>query len=69
MVLQRAGDQRPARQVDAVRGPASAPSLVARWSRRIPAGETSAALLQINDLLPTWIEAAGGAVPPEIEGA
>ena len=43
-------------------------SLVARWSRRIPSGETSAALLQINDLLPTWIEAAGGAVPPEIEG-
>ena len=43
-------------------------SVVARWSRRIPAGQTSAALLQINDLLPTWIEAAGGAVPPEIEG-
>ena len=43
-------------------------SLVARWSRRIPAGRTSGALLQINDLLPTWIEAAGGAVPPEIEG-
>jgi len=44
-------------------------SLVARWSRRIPAGRTSTALLQINDLLPTWIEAAGGAVPPEIEGS
>ena len=43
-------------------------SLVARWSRRIPTGRTSAALLQINDLLPTWIEAAGGAVPTEIEG-
>jgi len=43
-------------------------SLIARWSRRIPAGRTSAALLQINDLLPTWIEAAGGSPAPEIEG-
>ena len=43
-------------------------SLVVRWSNRVPAGETSSALLQINDLLPTWIEAAGGVPAPEIEG-
>ena len=43
-------------------------SFVARWRGRIPAGERSAALLQINDLLPTWIEAAGGVPAPEIEG-
>ena len=43
-------------------------SFVARWRGRIPAGETSAALLQVNDLLPTWIEAAGGVPAPEIEG-
>ncbi len=43
-------------------------SFVARWRGRVPAGERSAALLQINDLLPTWIEAAGGVPAPEIEG-
>lgn len=43
-------------------------SLVVRWSNRVPAGRTSSALLQINDLLPTWIEAAGGIPAPEIEG-
>ena len=43
-------------------------SLVARWTGRIPAGQTSAALLQVNDLLPTWIEVAGGQPAPEIEG-
>ena len=43
-------------------------SLVARWAGRIPVGQTSAALLQINDLLPTWIEVAGGQPAPEIEG-
>ena len=43
-------------------------SLVVRWNDRVPAGRTSSALLQINDLLPTWIEAAGGVAAPEIEG-
>ena len=43
-------------------------SLVVRWNHRVPAGATSSALLQINDLLPTWIEAAGGVPAPEIEG-
>ena len=43
-------------------------SLVVHWSGRVPAGRTSSALLQVNDLLPTWIEAAGGVPSPEIEG-
>lgn len=43
-------------------------SLVVRWDHRVPAGRTSSALLQANDLLPTWIEAAGGVPAPEIEG-
>ena len=43
-------------------------SLVARWPGQVPAGQTSAALLQVNDLLPTWIELAGGQPAPEIEG-
>ena len=43
-------------------------SLVVRWHDRVPAGRTSSALLQTNDLLPTWIEAAGGVPAPEIEG-
>ena len=43
-------------------------SLVVRWNDRVPAGRTSSALLQANDLLPTWIEAAGGVPAPEIEG-
>ena len=43
-------------------------SLVVRWNDRVPAGRTSSALLQSTDLLPTWIEAAGGVPAPEIEG-
>ena len=43
-------------------------SLIARWGDRIPAGRTTDALLQINDLLPTWIEAAGGEPAPAVEG-
>ena len=43
-------------------------SLIARWGDRIPAGRTTDALVQINDLLPTWIEAAGGEPAPAIEG-
>ena len=43
-------------------------SLVVRWNDRVPAGRTSSALLQVNDLLPTWIEAAGGVPAPGIEG-
>jgi len=42
--------------------------LIARWGDRIPAGRTTDALVQINDLLPTWIEAAGGEPAPAIEG-
>ena len=43
-------------------------SLIARWGDQIPAGRTTDALVQINDLLPTWIEAAGGEPAPAIEG-
>ena len=43
-------------------------SLVARWPGRIPAGQESAALIQVNDLLPTWIEVAGGWSPAAVEG-
>ncbi len=43
-------------------------SLVVRWRGRIAPGRTSNALLQINDLLPTWIEAAGVWPAPDLEG-
>ncbi len=43
-------------------------SLVVRWRRRIAPNRTSNALLQINDLLPTWIEAAGVWPAPDLEG-
>ena len=42
-------------------------SLIAAWPGHVPAGRTSDALLQVNDLLPTWIELAGGQ-PPEMDG-
>lgn len=43
-------------------------SLVARWRNRIAPGRMSSALLQVNDLLPTWIEAAGAWPAPDMEG-
>lgn len=42
--------------------------LIARWPGRIEAGATTDALVQYCDLLPTWIELAGGQQPSGLDG-
>ncbi|MEY3144133.1 MAG: Arylsulfatase, partial [Planctomycetota bacterium] len=42
--------------------------LVVRWPRVIPAGATSRALVQNLDFAPTFLEAAGVAVPADMQG-
>jgi N-sulfoglucosamine sulfohydrolase len=43
-------------------------AFVARWPGRIPAGAVNEAMIEYVDVLPTFIEAAGGTVPPEVDG-
>lgn len=43
-------------------------AMIARWPGKVKAGTTSDALIQYSDLLPTWIEAAGGEPVEAIEG-
>jgi arylsulfatase A-like enzyme len=42
--------------------------LLARWPGRVRPGSTSAELISGEDLAPTFLEAAGGAVPKEMSG-
>lgn len=42
--------------------------LLVRWPGRVRAGATSAALVSLVDLLPTFVEAAGGSAPEGIDG-
>ncbi len=42
--------------------------LLWRWPGRIPAGRRSTALFSLLDLMPTLLAAAGGAVPPGLDG-
>ena len=42
--------------------------LIARWPGHIAAGSTSSAMIQHVDLLPTWIELAGGKPPASLDG-
>jgi N-acetylglucosamine-6-sulfatase len=42
--------------------------LVVRWPGAIPAGAVSGALVQNLDFAPTFLEAAGVAVPPDMQG-
>lgn len=41
---------------------------IARWPGKIKPGTVSPALIEYVDVVPTFIEAAGGAVPPVLEG-
>lgn len=43
-------------------------ALIARWPGRIKAGSNNPAMIEYLDLLPTFIEAAGGTAPPELRG-
>jgi uncharacterized sulfatase len=43
-------------------------ALVARWPGKIKAGSGCDALVEYLDMVPTFIDAAGGAVPEELEG-
>jgi len=43
-------------------------AFVARWPGKIPEGAVNDALIEYVDILPTFVEAAGGAVPPEVDG-
>lgn len=42
--------------------------LVMRWPGRIPAGTVNDSLVSTIDLMPTFLEAAGSAIPPEVQG-
>ncbi len=42
--------------------------LLVRWSGKVAAGATSDALISLADLLPTFIEAAGGKPPEDLDG-
>jgi len=42
--------------------------LIVRWPERVQAGRTSRAMVSLVDLLPTFIEVAGGKSPSEIDG-
>jgi len=42
--------------------------LVLRWPERIPAGTENDTLVSTIDLMPTLLEAAGCAVPPDVQG-
>jgi N-sulfoglucosamine sulfohydrolase len=42
--------------------------LIIRWPGRAPAGERTDALVSLVDLLPTFLEAAGGRAPQRIDG-
>ena len=42
--------------------------LIVRWPGRVAAGKTSDALLSLIDLTPTFVDAAGGSTPPELDG-
>ena len=42
--------------------------LIARWPGKIAPGTTTDAMVQYCDLVPTWIEAAGGEAPADIDG-
>ena len=41
---------------------------IARWPRRIQAGKISDALIEYSDILPTFVEAAGGISDPVLDG-
>ncbi len=42
--------------------------LVMRWPGRIPAGTVNDSLVSTIDLMPTFLEAAGSAIPPGVQG-
>lgn len=42
--------------------------LLVRWPGQVPVGGSTDALVSLVDLLPTFVEAAGGAPPAEIDG-
>jgi len=42
--------------------------LILRWPGRIPAGAVNDSLASTIDLMPTFLEAAGSAIPPEVQG-
>jgi N-sulfoglucosamine sulfohydrolase len=42
--------------------------LLVRWPGKVRAGSTTAAMVSLVDLLPTFLEAAGGAAPETIDG-
>ena len=43
-------------------------ALIARWPGKIEPGSTNSAMIEYLDLLPTFIEAAGGTPPPGLRG-
>jgi arylsulfatase A-like enzyme len=43
--------------------------LIVRWPGRVKAGATTGALVSLVDLLPTFVEAAGGETPKGLDGA
>ena len=43
-------------------------AFIARWPGRIKAGSESSALVEYNDILPTFIDAAGGRPPKDLDG-
>lgn len=47
--------------------PAIRVPLLVRWPERIPAGEVSEALVEIGDLAPTLLQAAGLPIPPRMQ--
>jgi arylsulfatase A-like enzyme len=42
--------------------------LVMRWPGKIPAGTVDESLVSTIDLMPTFLEAAGAGIPPEVQG-
>ena len=42
--------------------------LIARWPGKIKPGTTNPAMIEYIDLLPTWVEAAGGTPDPSLQG-
>lgn len=43
-------------------------AMIASWPSRIKPGSTTEALVEYNDILPTFIAAAGGEVPAQLDG-
>lgn len=41
---------------------------IVRWPGRVPAGKVTDTLLSLVDVLPTLLDAAGGKVPPDLDG-